>query len=116
MMKSFEEFQTYGKGSLEACTACGSALTKGFQAIAQENAEFARKSFEKNSEIVERVSATKSFDKAMEVQQGYAKEAYEAFVGQMPRLASFMWQPPRKPISRSRQALRLSASSRQPSK
>ena len=86
MMKSFEEFQTYGKGSLEACTACGSALTKGFQAIAQENAEFARKSFEKNSEIVERVSATKSFDKAMEVQQGYAKEAYEAFVGQMAKV------------------------------
>ena len=86
MMKSFEEFQTYGKGSLEACAASASALTKGFQTIAQETAEFARKSFEKNSEIVERISATKSFDKAMEVQQGCAKEAYEAFVGQMTKV------------------------------
>ena len=86
MMKSFEEFQTYGKGNMEACAACASALTKGFQTIAQETAEFARKSFEKNSEIVERVSATKSLDKAMEVQQGYAKEAYEAFVGQMTKV------------------------------
>ncbi len=32
---------------------------------------------------MERASAAKSFDKAVEVQQAYAKEAYEAFVGQI---------------------------------
>lgn len=83
MIKSIEEFQTLGKGGFEAYAASASALTKGFQAIAQEAAEFSRKSFEKSTEAVERATASKSFDKAVEVQQGYAKEAYEAFVGQM---------------------------------
>lgn len=83
MIKSFDEFQTLGKDGYEAYVASASALTKGFQTIAQEAAEFSRKSFEKGSEAVERASAAKSFDKALEIQQGYAKEAYEAFVGQM---------------------------------
>lgn len=83
MMKSFEEFQSFGKDGFEAYAASSSALTKGVQAIAQEATEFSRKSFEKSTEAVERATSAKSFDKALEVQQGYAKEAYEAFVGQM---------------------------------
>ena len=83
MMKSFEEFQTIGKDGLEAYVASATALTKGLQTIAQEVAEYSRKSFEKGTEAMERASAAKSFDKAVEVQQAYAKEAYEAFVGQI---------------------------------
>lgn len=83
MIKSFEELQALGKDSFEAYMASANAVSKGFQAIAQEAAEYSRKSFEKGSEAVEKASATKSFDKALEVQQGYAKEAYESFVGQM---------------------------------
>ena len=86
MIKSFEEFQSLGKGSFEAYVAATSAVTKGLQTMAQESAEFSRRSFEKSTEAVERAVASKSFDKAMEVQQGYAKEAYEAFVGQMSKL------------------------------
>jgi len=86
MIKSFEEFQSFGKNGLEAYVASANAFTKGFQAMAQETAEFSRKSFEKSTAIVEKVSATKSFDQAMEVQQGYAKEAYEAFTAQMSKL------------------------------
>lgn len=82
-MKSFEEFQAMGKDGLEAYVASATALTKGFQAMAQEAADFSRKSFEKSTEAMEKAVAAKSFDKALEVQQGYAKDAYEAFVGQM---------------------------------
>ena len=83
MIKSFEEFQNLGKDGFEAYVASASALTRGFQTIAQEVAEFSRKSFEKSTEAVEKATAAKSFDKALEVQQGYAKEAYEAFIGQL---------------------------------
>ena len=83
MMKSFEEFQSFGKDGVEAYVASASALTKGFQTIAQEAVEFSRKSFEKGTQAIEMATAAKSFDKAIEVQQAFAKEAYEAFVAQM---------------------------------
>ena len=83
MMKSFEEFQTFGKDGVEAYVASASALTKGFQNIAQEAVEFSRKSFEKSSQAIEQATAARSFERAIEVQQTFAKEAYEAFVAQM---------------------------------
>lgn len=86
MMKSFEEFQSFGKDGFEAYVASSSALTKGFQAIAQEAADYSRKSFEKGTAAFEKLSASKSFDKALEVQQAIAKESYESLVAQMTKL------------------------------
>ena len=86
MMKSFEEFQSFGKDGFEACVASSNALTKGFQAIAQEAADYSRKSFEKGSSAFEKLSAVKSFDKVVEAQQAFAKESYESFVAQMTKM------------------------------
>lgn len=83
MMKSFEEFQTLGKDGMEAYLASANAMTKGFQSIAQEAADYSRKAFEKGTAAIEKASSAKSFDKAVEVQQAFAKESYEAFVAQM---------------------------------
>jgi phasin family protein len=86
MFKSFEDFQALSKTGYDAYLASATAMTKGFQQLAQEAADFSRKSFEKSTEAVERATATKSLDKAMEVQQGYAKDAYEAFVAQTAKM------------------------------
>ena len=51
--------------------------------MAQEAADFSRRAWENGSATAEQVSQTKSFEKALEVQQGYAKEAYQTFVSQM---------------------------------
>lgn len=83
MIKSFEEFQTYGKDGFEAYVAASTALTKGMQTIAQEAADYSRKAFEKSTAAFEKAAAVKSFDKAIEVQQAFAKESYEALVAQM---------------------------------
>ncbi len=83
MIKSFEEFQSLGKDGFQAYAASATAVTRGFQAMAQDAAEFSRKSFETSTAAVERAVAAKSIEGALEVQQGYAKEAYDAFVGQM---------------------------------
>ena len=83
MIKSIEDFQAFGKDSVEAYVASATAFTKGFQDIATEAADFSRKSFEKGSQVTEKVLASKSFDKALEVQQGYAKEVFEAYVAQI---------------------------------
>jgi phasin family protein len=83
MIKSFEDIQSFGKDTFEAYVSSANAMTKGFQAIAAEQAEFARKSLEKGTEAFEKATQVKSIDKAFEVQQGYAKDAYEAFTSQM---------------------------------
>ena len=86
MIKSFEDFQAIGKDGFETYVASATAMTKGFQAIAAEPAEFSRKSFEKNTEVFQNAVAAKSFDKVVELQQTYAKEAYEAFVGEVTKI------------------------------
>jgi len=86
MMKSFEEFQSFGKDGFEAYVASSKAMTSGFQAIAQEAAEYSRKSFEKGTAAFEKLSASKSLDKALEAQQTFAKESYESMVAQMTKM------------------------------
>jgi hypothetical protein len=86
MFKNFTDFQSLSKNGYESYLASANALTKGLQAIAQEATEYSRKSFEKGNEAIEKATATKSFDKAFEVQQGYMKEAYEGFVAQTAKL------------------------------
>lgn len=86
MIKSFEDMQAMTKDNFDAYVASASAFTKGFQTIATEAAEFSRKSFEKGTQVTEKVLAAKSFDKALEVQQGFAKEAVETYVNQVNKL------------------------------
>ena len=83
MMKQFENMQAFGKEGFEAYVNSATAVTKGMQNIASEAVDFSRKSFEQNAAVVEKVLAAKSVEKAMEVQQGYAKDVFEAYVGQM---------------------------------
>ncbi len=85
-MFKFDQFQSIGKEGYESFAASAAAMTKGYQAIAQEYADYSRKAVEKGTEAAEKAFATKSFDKALEVQQGYAKESYDAFVSQASKL------------------------------
>jgi phasin family protein len=82
----FDNFQTFGKEGFEAFIASATAFNKGMQAMAQENAEFARKSMTLTSATYEKALAARSFERVVEVQQGYAKEAYEAALAQANKL------------------------------
>jgi phasin family protein len=86
IMIKFDEFQSINKDGVEAFVASATAWTKGMQAIAIESVDFSRKSFEKNAQAFEKVLGAKSIDKAMEAQQGFAKDAYEAYVGQLNKI------------------------------
>ena len=85
-MIKFDEFQTFNKDGIEAFIASATAWTKGIQAIALESADYSRKSFEKNAQVFEKVLGAKSIDKAVEAQQGFAKDAYESYVGQLNKI------------------------------
>ncbi len=86
MMKTFEDMQAMNKDGIEAFTASNAALTKGYQAVAQEVADFSKKSMEKSATVWQSAVAAKSFDKAVEVQQTFAKEVFDASVAEFTKL------------------------------
>ncbi len=85
-MNTFDDAQNFGKQGFEAFVASATAMTKSYQAIAQEIADFATKTVEHNKATFEKATAARSFERVAEVQQGYAKEAYDAFVAQSTKL------------------------------
>ncbi|MDE2385073.1 MAG: phasin family protein [Alphaproteobacteria bacterium] len=90
MMKSFEDLQAMNKDGIEAFAASSAALTKGYQAVAQEVADYSKKSFEKSATVWQNAVSAKSFEKAVEVQQAYAKESFDAAVAEFTKLGEMV--------------------------
>jgi phasin family protein len=61
-------------------------VSKGWQAIASEFADYSKKSFEDGSAALEKLFGAKSLEKAIEVQSEYAKTSYEGFVAEATKL------------------------------
>lgn len=82
MVINFEEMQKLGKDNVDATLTSLNVMSKGFQTIAVEMADYTKKAFEDGSAATEKLLGAKSLDKAIEVQSDYLKTAYEHFVSQ----------------------------------
>jgi hypothetical protein len=86
MLKNFDEVQKLGKDNMDVAMKSFGAVSKGFQAIAAEVADYSKKSFEQSTATLEKLMGSKSVDKAMEVQSDYIKTAYEGFVAEATKI------------------------------
>jgi hypothetical protein len=86
MVKNLEDMQKVGKDNVDASLKSFGALSKGFQAIAVETADYAKKAFEQGTAATEKLVAAKSLDKVLEIQSEYVKDAYETFVSQTTKI------------------------------
>jgi hypothetical protein len=86
MIQNFKSFQKQGQENLDVAMKSVTAVTKSFQDIAKEAADFSKKHFETSAAAAEKLMATKSVEKAFEVQADYMKGAYDAFVAQATRM------------------------------
>jgi hypothetical protein len=86
MIKNIDDMQKFGKDNVDASLKTLSAVSKSFQTIAIEAADYAKKAFEEGTAVSEKLAAAKSLDKVMEVQADYLKGAYEGFVAQSAKL------------------------------
>ena len=86
MLKNFEDFQKLGKDNVDVAMQQFGTVSKGWQAIAAEFADYSKKSFENGSAALEKLIGAKSLEKAIEVQSEYVKSAYEGFVAQSSKL------------------------------
>ena len=85
-MTGFEDIQKLGQESAERALQSFGALTKGFQALAVETADYAKRSIEESTAALERLLAAGTLDRAFEVQADYARQAYAGLVGQIGKL------------------------------
>lgn len=86
MLNNFDEMQKLGKENMDLAMESFGTVSKGLQAIATELADYQKKSFEESSSVMEKVVASKSVEKAFEVQSDYLKSAYEGFVGEATKI------------------------------
>lgn len=86
MTATFEDAQKLGKDNLDLAAKSFGAVSKGFQAIAVEVADYSKKSFEDGSAHVEKLLGVKTLDKAIEIQSGYVKSAYETYVARLTKI------------------------------
>ena len=82
MIGGLDDLQKAGKDSLDMAMKSGNALTKGFQSLATETADYSRRTFESGAKAFEKLAAAPSLDKAVEVQSDYLRAAYEGYVSQ----------------------------------
>jgi hypothetical protein len=86
MLKNFEDFQKLGKDNVDVALKQFGTVSKSWQAIATEFADYSKKSFEDGSAALEKLFGAKTLEKAIEVQSDYVKTAYEGFVAQTTKL------------------------------
>jgi phasin family protein len=86
MVKNIDELQQYGKDNMDAAMKSLGAMSKAWQAIAVEMADYSKKSFEQSAAAAEKLLGAKSLEKAIEVQSDYVKGAYESFVSEATKL------------------------------
>lgn len=87
MMKSFEDVSNAGSEFMDSSLKNFASLSKGYQVIVAEAADYSRKAFEAGTVTAEKLVSAKSIEKAVEVQVDYAKQAYEGFVAQATKMS-----------------------------
>ncbi len=85
-MSNVDEANRAGKDAMDNAMRSFAAMTKGFQQIASETTEFTKRSVEQSAKVFEQLAQTKSFDKVVEVQNDYARSAYQDWVSQATKM------------------------------
>jgi hypothetical protein len=90
MQQQIDTMQKAGKEQVDAFLKAFGVTSKGFQAIAVESTDYAKKSFEAGTAAFEKLVSAKSLDKAIEIQTDYAKSAFEGYVAQVTKLGELV--------------------------
>ena len=101
-MAQIEDMQNVSKEQLEHAATAAASLTRGFQAIATEATDYAKRSLEQTSAYIKKLMGVKSLENALEIQSDFAKSQLEGFVAQankMSELYKELAQEAVKPIT-----------------
>jgi hypothetical protein len=88
MVKRLEDMQKLGRENVETTLKSFDAYARNITSIAQEVADYSKKSLDEGTRTMEKLFGAKSFDNAIEIQNAYLKSAYEGFVSEATKLGS----------------------------
>ncbi|PZR87918.1 MAG: Phasin [Stutzerimonas stutzeri] len=86
MIQQFETLQKASKENVDAALKAFGTTSRGVQTIAVEATEYAQKSFEAGTAVIEKLAGVKTFDKALEIQADYLKASFEGAVAQFTKM------------------------------
>ena len=85
MRKNSDEVQKLGTDNMKMAMKSFGVMSKGFQVLAAEIADYSKRSLEVHTAAMNRLTG-KTMQQTFEVQSEYVKTAYEAFVAQASRI------------------------------
>jgi hypothetical protein len=85
-MVQFDTFQKFGKDGVDAAMTSLGAFSRGLQSVAVETADYAKRSFEQSSQVVEKLATARTVETAFQIQGDYVRSAYESFVSQATKM------------------------------
>ena len=86
-MNLYDDANKAGKEAMDNALKSFSVMTKGLQKISAETTDFTKQSYEQSAQMFEKLAQSKSFDRALEVQNDYTKSAYERWVAQATKMS-----------------------------
>lgn len=115
-MFNFEDANRKNKEALETLMKSYASMTKGFQAIATEAADYSKKSFEDGVAHVEKLTGVRSIESLYELQTNYLKSASEGYIAQATRigemyadLAKDAYKPVEAPVAKATAVVKTAA-------
>lgn len=87
VLQGYDQLVGYSKDNIEAYTKAASVASKGAETLHNELYSYSKQSVEESIATAKALLGTKSVHEALELQTGYAKSAYEAYVSEMSKLS-----------------------------
>jgi len=84
--QNYDTVLGYGKETVEAYVASATAAGKGAETLQSEIYAFSKASVEESIAATKAVLGSKSVHEAFELQSGFAKSAFDQYVGEMTKL------------------------------
>ncbi|MCQ8782555.1 phasin family protein [Mangrovibrevibacter kandeliae] len=85
-MTVYDDASKFNREAMDNSLKSFSAMTRGFQQIAAESADFTKRSYERSSQFFEQLSQTTTMDRAMELQTEFARSSYETWIQQATKM------------------------------
>ena len=85
-MNAYEDVTKITQQTMDNTLKSVSAMTKGLQQIAAETSDYAKRSYEQQTAMFEKLASVKTLDKSVELHTTYAKSAYQEWISQATRM------------------------------
>ena len=87
-MTEYPDFTKFPQFNTEGMMKAMGDWNKGWQAIAAEMTDYSKRAFEDGTATFQQLASAKSVEQAFEIQQSYAKRAYDDYMHQMSKIGS----------------------------